>query len=169
MITLDYRDRRPLYEQVIERFQDLMFKGVLVQDEKMPSVRSLATDLSINPNTIQRAYAELERQGFIYSIKGKGSFVADTGRMKAGRIREWERSFDGLVEEAGQLGIGCETVVERVRRKCVWPHRHQRRGQVHVPAVDERRSEAGGRPCDHRRARGVREHGGQAAFLLYIG
>lgn len=83
----------------------------------MPSVRSLATDLSINPNTIQRAYAELERQGFIYSIKGKGSFVADTGRMKAGRIREWERSFDGLVEEAGQLGIGCETVVERVRRK----------------------------------------------------
>ena len=117
MITLDYRDRRPLYEQVIERFQDPMFKGVLVQDEKMPSVRSLATDLSINPNTIQRAYAELERQGFIYSIKGKGSFVADTGRMKAGRIREWERSFDGLVEEAGQLGIGCETVVERVRRK----------------------------------------------------
>ena len=117
MITLDYRDRRPLYEQVIERFQYLMFKGVLVQDEKMPSVRSLATDLSINPNTIQRAYAELERQGFIYSIKGKGSFVADTGRMKAGRIREWERSFDGLVEEAGQLGIGCETVVERVRRK----------------------------------------------------
>ena len=117
MITLDYRDRRPLYEQVIERFQALMFKGVLVQDEKMPSVRSLATDLSINPNTIQRAYAELERQGFIYSIKGKGSFVADTGRMKAGRIREWERSFDGLVEEAGQLGSGCETVVERVRRK----------------------------------------------------
>ena len=117
MITLDYRDRRPLYEQVIERFQDLMFKGVLVQDEKMPSVRSLATDLSINLNTIQRAYAELERQGFIYSIKGKGSFVADTGRMKTGRIQEWERSFDGLVEEAGQLGIGCETVVERVRRK----------------------------------------------------
>ena len=117
MITLDYRDRRPLYEQVIERFQDLMFKGVLVQDEKMPSVRSLATDLSINPNTIQRAYAELERQGFIYAIKGKGSVVADTGRMKTGRIQEWERAFDGLVEEAGQLGIGGETVVERVRRK----------------------------------------------------
>lgn len=117
MITLDYRDRRPLYEQVIERFQDLMFKGVLKQDDKMPSVRGLATDLSINPNTIQRAYSELERQGFIYSIKGKRSFVADTGRMKIGRIREWEKSFDGLVEEAGQLGISCETVVGRVRRK----------------------------------------------------
>ena len=115
MITLDYRDRRPLYEQVIERFQDLMFKGVLVQDEKMPSVRSLATDLSINPNTIQRAYAELERQGFIYSIKGKGSFVADSSRMKNGRIKEWEKSFDGLVCEARQLGIPCNTVVERVR------------------------------------------------------
>ena len=117
MIVLDYRDRRPLYEQVAERLQEMMFNGVLPQDAQLPSVRSLATDLSINLNTIQRAYAELERQGFIYSIKGKGSFVADTGRMKAGRIREWERSFDGLVEEAGQLGIGCETVVERVRRK----------------------------------------------------
>lgn len=115
MITLDYRDRRPLYEQVIERFQDLMFKGVLKQDDKMPSVRSLATDLSINPNTIQRAYAELERQGYIYSIKGKGSFVADSGRMKSGRIKEWEKSFDGLVCEAKQLGIPCGTVVERVR------------------------------------------------------
>lgn len=117
MITLDYRDRRPLYEQVVERFQDLMFKGVLGQDEKMPSVRSLATDLSINPNTIQRAYAELERQGFIYSIKGKGSFVADTGRMKAGRIREWEKTFDGLLNEAKQLGISGEAVYQRVRSK----------------------------------------------------
>ena len=79
MIVLDYRDRRPLYEQVAERLQEMMFNGVLPQDAQLPSVRSLATDLSIKPNTIQRAYAELERQGFIYSIKGKGSFVVVDG------------------------------------------------------------------------------------------
>ena len=83
MIELDYRDSRPLYEQVAERLRELMFKGALPQDAQLPSVRSLATELSINPNTIQRAYTELERQGYIYSIKGKGSFVADNSRMKA--------------------------------------------------------------------------------------
>ena len=69
MIVLDYRDRRPLYEQLAERLQEMMFNGVLPQDAQLPSVRSLATDLSINPNTIQRAYCELERQGYIYSVK----------------------------------------------------------------------------------------------------
>ena len=69
----------PIYEQVISRFQELMLTGALEKDSQLPSVRSLAMELSINPNTIQRAYAELERQGYIYSIKGKGSFVADNG------------------------------------------------------------------------------------------
>ena len=67
MIVLDYRDRRPLYEQVTEKLEELMFSGVLPSDSRLPSVRSMATELSINPNTIQRAYAELERQGYIYS------------------------------------------------------------------------------------------------------
>jgi len=65
MIILDYRDRRPIYEQIMERFQELMVSGVMEQDSQLPSVRSLAMDLSINPNTIQRAYAELERKGYI--------------------------------------------------------------------------------------------------------
>lgn len=82
MIILDYRDRRPIYEQIMERFQELMMSGGLKQDEKLPSVRSLAMELSINPNTIQRAYAELERQGYIYSVKGKGSFVTDNSVLK---------------------------------------------------------------------------------------
>ena len=69
MIVLDYRDRRPLYEQVTEKLEELMFSGVLPPDSRLPSVRSMATELSINPNTIQRAYAELERQGYIYSIQ----------------------------------------------------------------------------------------------------
>lgn len=71
MIVLDYRDRRPLYEQVTEKLEELMFSGVLPSDSRLPSVRSMATELSINPNTIQRAYAELERQGYIYSIQEK--------------------------------------------------------------------------------------------------
>jgi GntR family transcriptional regulator len=82
LIILDYRDRRPIYEQIMERFQELMMSGGLKQDEKLPSVRSLAMELSINPNTIQRAYAELERQGYIYSVKGKGSFVTDNSVLK---------------------------------------------------------------------------------------
>ena len=68
MIVLDYRDSRPLYEQVTERLRELMFNGALPQGAQLPSVRSLATELSINPNTIQRAYAQLEREGYIYSI-----------------------------------------------------------------------------------------------------
>ena len=76
MIVIDYHDKRPIYEQVIERFQMLILNGALEPDEQLPSVRSLAVDLSINPNTIQRAYGELERRGLIYSIKGRGNFVS---------------------------------------------------------------------------------------------
>lgn len=75
MIVIDYSDKRPIYEQVVERFRMLILNGILEADEKLPSVRSLAVELSINPNTIQRAYSELERSGFIYSVKGRGNFV----------------------------------------------------------------------------------------------
>ena len=115
MIALDYRDRRPLYEQIIERFQDLMYQEVLKENEKLPSVRSLAMELSINPNTIQRAYTERERQGFIYSVKGKGSFVADSGRLRRERLREWEREFDRLAEEGFQIGLSAEDLTGRIR------------------------------------------------------
>ena len=75
MIVIDYSDKRPIYEQIIERFRNLILSGVLEDNEKLPSVRALAIELSINPNTIQRAYSELEREGFICSVKGKGNFV----------------------------------------------------------------------------------------------
>ncbi|ABR47525.1 regulatory protein GntR, HTH [Alkaliphilus metalliredigens QYMF] len=76
MIYLDLKDRRPLYEQIKEKMKLLMIKGVLKSDEKIPSVRELAQSLTINPNTIQKAYRDLEKEGFIYSVRGKGSFVA---------------------------------------------------------------------------------------------
>ena len=76
MIVLDYRDKRPIYEQVVERLERLVVSGVLETDEKMPSVRNLAMELSVNPNTIQRAYAQLEQEGYLYTVSGRGSFVA---------------------------------------------------------------------------------------------
>ena len=82
MIVLDYRDSRPLYQQVKDSLRRMMLTGLLEPDEKLPSVRSLATQLAINPNTIQRAYAELEAEGYIYSVAGRGSFVSTGGRRK---------------------------------------------------------------------------------------
>ena len=73
MILLDMKDSRPIYEQVVDKFRLLILNGVLKSEDKMPSVRTLAMDLSINPNTIQRAYGELERQGYIYTVKGRGN------------------------------------------------------------------------------------------------
>lgn len=105
MILLDYKDRRPIYEQVVEKLQDLMICGVLEQDSQLPSVRSLATDLSINPNTIQRAYAELERRGFIYSVKGRGSFVSDTSSIRALKVSELRKELGGWLGEARNAGV----------------------------------------------------------------
>ena len=68
MIVIDSRDKRPIYEQVVDKLSDLMLVGVLSEGDKLPSVRSLAMELSINPNTIQKAYIELEHQGYVYSL-----------------------------------------------------------------------------------------------------
>ena len=105
MILIDYRDRRPIYEQVVEKMADLMIRGILPQDSQLPSVRSLATDLAINPNTIQRAYVELERQGYIYSVKGKGSYVAENHQIRERNRQEVLKSLEALVEKAEAAGV----------------------------------------------------------------
>lgn len=110
MILLDYKDRRPIYEQVVDKLKELMICGVLEQDSQLPSVRSLATDLSINPNTIQRAYAELERRGFIYTVKGRGSFVADRITIQALKNSELRKELSDWLEEAKRAGIPEERV-----------------------------------------------------------
>lgn len=78
MILIDYKSRKPIYEQIIENMKQLVVSGALKRDEQIPSVRQLAQELAINPNTIQKAYGELERQGVIYSLKGRGSFVGSS-------------------------------------------------------------------------------------------
>lgn len=108
MLILDYRDRRPIYEQLVDRLKEGILRGVWKEEEQLPSVRSLAIDLSINPNTIQRAYAELERQGFIYSVKGKGSFVAGLGEIRQSHRQELLKKAKDLVREAKTAGVTRE-------------------------------------------------------------
>lgn len=112
MILIDYKDRRPIYEQVIERFQQMILCGVLKANEPMPSVRSLAMELSINPNTIQRAYQELERQGYIYTMKGKGSFVCDTKGIAEMKRTEIKKEFSGYIEKIMETGFSKEELRE---------------------------------------------------------
>ena len=114
MIILDYRDTRPLYEQIVDKFQILILNGVLEPNTRMPSVRSLAVDLSINPNTIQRAYSELERTGFIYSVKGRGNFVAYDESLRDIRRKEIMEKLDKLACEAAQLGISARELSDRL-------------------------------------------------------
>lgn len=105
MIILDYKDARPIYEQVVDKFQKLILTGALEPNTKMPSVRSLAVELSINPNTIQRAYSELEREGFIYTVKDRGNFVAYDESLLRYRKDEIYRKLEEIVREAGEIGI----------------------------------------------------------------
>ena len=105
MIILDYKDARPIYEQVVDKFQKLILTGALEPNTKMPSVRSLAVELSINPNTIQRAYSELEREGFIYTVKGRGNFVAYDESLLRYRKDEIYRKLEEIVREAGEIGL----------------------------------------------------------------
>lgn len=115
MILIDYRDTRPIYEQVVERFKMLILHGVLTSDEKIPSVRNLAVELSINPNTIQRAYAELERQGYIYTVKGKGNFVSDSGQLLLKYKEEVFAEILKICKAAFEIGITEEELIEAIR------------------------------------------------------
>lgn len=114
MISIDNRDPRPLYEQVIDGFRRLIVAGVLAPDDKLPSVRSLASQLAINPNTIQRAYRELEQQGYIYSAAGRGSFVASTSITGDLRRAELLGKFDELLDEWDSLGYDRALLHERL-------------------------------------------------------
>ncbi len=104
MVALDHRDARPLYLQVKDSLRRMMLTGLLTPGEKLPSVRALATQLAINPNTIQRAYSELEAEGYVYSVSGRGSFVAETDNGQAQRIRELTEKLKPLLEELKALG-----------------------------------------------------------------
>lgn len=114
LISLNYRDSKPIYEQIRVGLINMISTGALNPGDKLQSVRELATQLAINPNTIQRAYRELEAEGFIYSVAGKGSFVADKREIVEGRKRKLMQSFDDIVSQLSECGVGTEELVKRI-------------------------------------------------------
>lgn len=112
MINIDLRSRTPIYEQLYKKISELILKGILKENDQLPSVRTLAKDLSVNPNTVSKAYQELERNGIIYSVSGRGSFVSpvsDSGVRNA--VLE---EFDKAVSEALRSGISAEELKKRI-------------------------------------------------------
>ena len=117
MITIDYQSRAPIYEQIVEKFQMLIVKGVLPPGSRMPSVRSLAVELSINPNTIQKAFAVLEQEGYIFSVKGQGNFVSESGSLFQKKKETCLDELRQLLFHAKELGIleaDCRAVLNQV-------------------------------------------------------
>lgn len=111
MFELDVRSRKPIYEQLVEKLKQLIINDVLKEDEKLPSVRELAQQLTINPNTIQKAYRELESQGYIYSLKGKGSFVHPSGKVdNEEELKKVREELKKLFAEAIYLGMTSEEI-----------------------------------------------------------
>ncbi|NLK71663.1 MAG: GntR family transcriptional regulator [Clostridiales bacterium] len=109
MFQLDLKNGKPIYEQVVDKFKELIINGVLKPDDKIPSVRDLAQQLTINPNTIQKAYRELEYQGYIYSVQGLGSFISHPkttiDHVKANQLKE---QISSDIFELLYMGIGTQ-------------------------------------------------------------
>lgn len=116
MISINYRDPRPIYEQVKSSMRRLILSGSMQPGERLPSVRDLSAHLAVNPNTVQRAYRDLESEGYIYSIPGKGSFVANDQKVDQGRIDKLLEQFDEVVTELCYMGYSQEVLINRIRQ-----------------------------------------------------
>ena len=114
LLQLNYRDAKPIYEQIKEGIRKLLLTKVIASDEKLPSVRELASNLAINPNTIQRAYKELEAEGYLYSMQGKGTFAAPMAVVQKSRAKELLVSFDDVVSELFVLDVTKEELRQRM-------------------------------------------------------
>ena len=115
MIRLNYRDARPIYEQVKDGLRHLVVTGALQAGDRLPSVRALASSLAINPNTIQRAYEALEREGYLYTVAGKGSFAAPQADVKLQRRERLLERFDESAAELFFLGMTAAELEDRLR------------------------------------------------------
>ena len=115
MYTIDVRSRVPIYEQLKQNIIKLISTGILAADEQLPGVRSLARELGINPNTVQKAYSELESEGFIYQAAGRGSFVSQS--MDTAKALNEKKLFDLYVAicEARKMGIKKEEILTKVK------------------------------------------------------
>lgn len=118
MISIDYKDRRSIYEQLVDRISSLAAGGLLEPGSQLPSVRQLSAELSINPNTVQRAYSELERNGIIYSVKGRGNFISqDAGLLQRSRQETLLNELDHAIDRALQAGVSGSEIVDRATQR----------------------------------------------------
>ena len=117
LININYRDSRPIYEQIKDGFRNLIASGILAEGERLPSVRELATQLAINPNTIQRAYRELEAEGCICSVLGKGSFASGRNLVLEQKKKNALELFKNAVSELRLLGIPDDDLIAYIRGK----------------------------------------------------
>lgn len=115
MIQLNYRDPRPIYEQVKDGIRKLAYSGVVGPDEKLPSVRELAMKLAINPNTISRAYKELEQEGFLYTVAGKGTFINQEYDLNDSRKEELWQQFEKAAKGLIELSVTSQEFEERIK------------------------------------------------------
>ena len=113
MVHLDYRDARPIYSQIVGGFREQILSGVLQTGERLPSVRELAAQLTINPNTIQRAYRELEMEGWVATVPGKGCFVCGVPAASGQEEPLW-KEFDKTVNALLALGVTREALIARL-------------------------------------------------------
>ena len=116
MILLDYRDKRPIYEQVVEKLERLIASGGLEPLTKMPSVRSLAMELSVNPNTVQRAYTQLEQDGYLYTVSGRGSFVTAESEWKNSRQKKVLAQWQEVTRQAKETSLAEKDLAELLHK-----------------------------------------------------
>ncbi len=117
MIKLDYKDSKSLHEQIEDGFKNLIINKILAENEQLPSVRELSLTLTVNPNTVQKAYKELENDGFIYSIKGKGNFVAPVSFTKdSKKINELYENLESSIKALIYLGEDEEKIDSFIKK-----------------------------------------------------
>ena len=115
MFHIDVMSRRPVYEQLVNEVEHYILRGVLLPDQQMQSVRSLSMELAVNPNTVQKAYSELDRRGIVYAVPGRGCFISSSARERIGeRMRQGLGNFTEQVYELALAGIEKETVISCV-------------------------------------------------------
>ncbi len=116
LITIDHNSRQPIYEQLEQCIKALVERGHLRPQEKLPSVRGLARQLQINPNTVQRVYSSLEQGGIIYSVRGKGNFICDSSLAGKAQRDSAVSFFEKAVLRLKRSGVDCETAFAIVQR-----------------------------------------------------
>ena len=117
MVHLDYRDTRPIYAQIADGFRDQITAGILQEGEKLPSVRELAAELTINPNTIQRSYRQLEAEGWIATVPGKGCFVCGLPEYTMEQRQELLTAFDKTAAALLRIGVTREELITRLKKE----------------------------------------------------